>query len=411
MGKEGATTITYKYTAIGKGGEKVSGVIDGYNEVDAVERIKKTCDIVLKVTPMGQEKKSFLNFELGSKKFSDKAFTIMCSQFSIILNAGLPVARACHLVAEKVGDKVLTRILNEVADDVEGGRSLSASFADRGGGLFPPTFVETIRAGEETGSVDKSFKTMEEHFDKVLKLKKKLKGAMAYPLFVLVIAVVVVIVLMVKVVPTFTAMFEELGGELPGITKLLIAISEFFQNYTVLMVVIGILLYFGFRIYKNTEKGKLKVAEITRDLPIAGNVSQLSSASQFASTMSTMLGAGLPMVRALSITSRTLSNYFVSKQVGKIAVKVEEGRPVGASLKESGCLPDLLVDMVTVGENTGEMEQTLRTIANYYDVELDGAIAAAVAKMEPAIMVGLAGIAGFVVVAIYMSMFSMYAMM
>ena len=376
-----------------------------------MERIKRTCDFVEKITPLGGEKKSILNMQLGSNKLNAKAFSMMCSQFSIILNAGIPVARTCHLVAEKTGDKTLNRILNQVADDVEGGRSLSASFADRGGGLFPPTFVETVRAGEETGSVDKSFDTMHEHFDKINKLKKKLRSAMAYPLFVLVIAVIVVIVLMVKVVPTFTAMFEDLGGELPGITKLLIAISDFFRDYTLLMVAIGVLLYFLFRVYKNTEKGKLKVAEITRELPLAGPISILSSASQFASTMGTMLSAGLPMVRSLSITARTLSNYYVSKQVGKIAVKVEEGRPVGASLKEAGVMPDILVDMVTVGENTGEMEATLKTIANYYDVELDGAIASCVAKVEPAIMVGLAGIAGFVVVAIYMSMFSMYSMM
>ena len=386
-------------------------MVDAYNEIDAMERIKRTCDFVEKITPLGGEKKSILNMQLGGNKLNAKAFSMMCSQFSIILNAGIPVARTCHLVAEKTGDKTLNRILNQVADDVEGGRSLSASFADRGGGLFPPTFVETVRAGEETGSVDKSFDTMHEHFDKINKLKKKLRSAMAYPLFVLVIAVIVVIVLMVKVVPTFTAMFEDLGGELPGITKLLIAISDFFRDYTLLMIAIGVLLYFVFRVYKNTEKGKLKVAEITRELPLAGPISILSSASQFASTMGTMLSAGLPMVRSLSITARTLSNYYVSKQVGKIAVKVEEGRPVGASLKEAGVMPDILVDMVTVGENTGEMEATLKTIANYYDVELDGAIASCVAKVEPAIMVGLAGIAGFVVVAIYMSMFSMYSMM
>lgn len=386
-------------------------MVDAYNEIDAMERIKRTCDFVEKITPLGGEKKSIFNMQLGGNKLNAKAFSMMCSQFSIILNAGIPVARTCHLVAEKTGDKTLNRILNQVADDVEGGRSLSASFADRGGGLFPPTFVETVRAGEETGSVDKSFDTMHEHFDKINKLKKKLRSAMAYPLFVLVIAVIVVIVLMVKVVPTFTAMFEDLGGELPGITKLLIAISDFFRDYTLLLVAIGVLLYFVFRVYKNTEKGKLKVAEITRELPLAGPISILSSASQFASTMGTMLSAGLPMVRSLSITARTLSNYYVSKQVGKIAVKVEEGRPVGASLKEAGVMPDILVDMVTVGENTGEMEATLKTIANYYDVELDGAIASCVAKVEPAIMVGLAGIAGFVVVAIYMSMFSMYSMM
>ncbi|MBO4418860.1 MAG: type II secretion system F family protein [Oscillospiraceae bacterium] len=385
--------------------------MEGYNEVDAVERIKKTCDVVLKVTPMGQEKKSLLNMEIGGNKLNPKAFSMMCSQFSIILNAGIPIAKTVRLIADKTNDKTLKRILVQVGDDVEGGRSLSASFAERGGGIFPPTFVETVRAGEESGSIDRSFLTMHEHFDKVIKMKKKLKGAMAYPLFVLVIAVIVVIVLMVKVVPTFESMFDSLGGELPGVTKALIAISGFFQNYWLLMLGIGFLIYVVFKIYNSTESGKLKVAEITRDMPIAGKISQLSSASQFASTMSTMLGAGLPMIRALSITSRTISNYYVSKQVGRIAAKVEEGRPVGATLKESGCMPDILVDMVTVGENTGEMESTLKTIGNYYDAELDTAISAAVAKMEPAILVGLAGVAGFIVVAIYMSMFGIYGLM
>ena len=387
-------------------------MVEGYNEVDAVERIKRTCDVVLKVTAVDDgKKKSLLNMEIGGNKLNDKAFSVMCSQFSIILNAGIPMARTVRLIAEKTSDKTLKRILNQVGDDVEGGRSLSASFADRGGGIFPATFIETIRAGEETGSVDQSFVTMHEHYDKVLKMKKKLKGAMAYPLFVLVIAVVVVIVLMVKVVPTFTAMFNDLGAELPGVTKALIAVSGFFQNYYIHMAVFIIVVYLAFKIYKSTEVGRLKVAEITRELPIAGKISELTSASQFAGTLSTMLGAGLPMVRALGITSRTLSNYYVSQKVGTMAKKVEEGRPVGISLKETACMPDILVDMVTVGENTGEMEDTLKTIGAYYDVELDSAISAAMAKLEPAIMVGLAGVAGFIVVAIYMSMFGMYSAM
>lgn len=387
-------------------------MVEGYNEVDAVERIKRTCDVVLKVTAVDDgKKKSLLNMEIGGNKLNDKAFSVMCSQFSIILNAGIPMARTVRLIAEKTSDKTLKRILNQVGDDVEGGRSLSASFADRGGGIFPATFIETIRAGEETGSVDQSFVTMHEHYDKVLKMRKKLKGAMAYPLFVLVIAVIVVIVLMVKVVPTFTAMFDDLGAELPGVTKALIAVSGFFQNYYIHMAVFIIVVYLAFKIYKSTEAGRLKVAEITRELPIAGKISELTSASQFAGTLSTMLGAGLPMVRALGITSRTLSNYYVSQKVGTMAKKVEEGRPVGASLKETACMPDILVDMVTVGENTGEMEDTLKTIGAYYDVELDSAISAAMAKLEPAIMVGLAGVAGFIVVAIYMSMFGMYSAM
>ncbi len=385
--------------------------MEAYNEIDAVERIKRTCDVVLKVTAVGSDKKSPLDIQIGRKKLNAKAFSLMCSQFSIILNAGLPIGRTVRLITDKTSDKTLKDILKKVGDDVEAGRSLSASFAEHGGDLFPSTFVETIHAGEETGSIAKSFDTMHEHFDKVLMLKKRIKGALAYPIFVLIIAVIVVIILMIKVVPTFMASFQDLGVEMPGLTKALIAVSEFFQNYTVHLVVIFALIYFAFRIYNSTEKGHLKVAEMTRDLPLAGNVSRLTSASEFASSMSTMLGAGLPMIRALSITARTLSNYYVQKQLLGMAKRVEEGRPIGQSLKEANCMPDILVDMVTVGEASGEMEDTLKTIGIYYDVELDSAIDAAMAKLTPAITVGLAAIVGFIVIAIYGAMFDIYGAM
>ena len=155
----------------------------------------------------------------------------------------------------------------------------------------------------------------------------------------------------------------------------------------------------------------MKVAEITRELPVFGEISQLTSASQFTSSMSTMLGAGLPMIRALTITSRTISNHYVESQILKMAKQVEEGRPVSNSLRDTGCMPAILVDMVTVGEASGEMEDTLKTIGAYYDVELDSAITKAMAKLEPAIMIGLAGIVGFIVIAIYGAMFDIYGAM
>ena len=411
MGKEGTATVTYKYTARAKNGEKVSGVIEAYNEIDAMERIRRTCDVVEKITPMGADKKRLMDIQIGGNKINDKAFTLMCSQFAIILGAGIPVARTVRLIAAKTSDKNLKRILNQVGDDVEGGRSMSASFSDRGGGMFPDTFIETVRAGEETGSINKSFETMHEHYDKVLKLKKRIKGAMAYPAFVLTLAVIVVIILMIKVVPTFMESFEGLGVEMPALTKALIAVSDFFQNYIIHLVVGITAIVLAFKIYSGTDSGRMKIAEMTRGLPLAGNVSILTSATQFTNSMSTMLGAGLPMVRALNITARTISNAFVSKKITEMAQRVEEGRPVGATLKETATMPDILVDMVTVGEASGEMEDTLKTIGAYYDVELDSAISATMAKLEPAIMVGLAAVVGFIVIAIYGAMFDIYGAM
>lgn len=385
--------------------------MEGFDELDAVDRIKQTCSIVLKLKEVNPDKPGLLNMEIGGSKLNSKAFTVMCSQFSIILRAGIPIARAVHLIADKTTNKPLKRILKKTAEDVEAGRSLAAGFAEHGAKLLPTTFIETIRAGEESGNLDRSFESMYRHYDKQTKMRGKVRGALAYPTFVLIIAVAVVVVLMVKVVPTFTSIFESYGGELPGITRLLIAISNFFRKYTIWMAAVIALLYIVFKLYGNTEKGRLKLARIQLKLPIFGNISRLNAASQFANTMTTMLASGLPMTKAISITAGVLDNYYIGNEVGKLTGQLEEGRTLGASMRESGCMPDILVDMVAVGEETGEMEKTLDTIALYYDAELDMAISAALRKLEPTILIFLAVVAGFIVFAIYISIFQMYAIM
>ena len=401
---------TYKFTALSRSGQKVSGVMEGMNELDAVSRIKAEYDIVLKLTEV-KEKGGALSMEIGGKKLDAKAFTVMCSQFAIILKAGIPIARTMQLVADKTTNKPLKKMLREVSEDVEGGRSVAASFEERGGGLLPPTFVETIRAGEESGNLDHAFESMYVNYDKAVKMKAKVRSALAYPLFVLGVAVVVVMVLMVKVVPTFTAIFDSLGGELPIMARMLIGMSDFFRNNILIMVGVAAALIIAYKLYGNTEDGRLRFGRIALKLPMLGNISLLNAASQFANTMCIMLSAGLPVTRALSITSKTLDNYYVSQEVGKLTGMLEQGYGLGPSMREQDILPDILVDMVAVGEETGELEQTLRTIGDYYDSELQVAINAAMAKLEPTLLCVLAVIVGFIVIAIYGSMFGMYALM
>ena len=380
--------------------------------MEAVDRIRETCDIVLKITPVGEKGEGgFLSKDIGGTKLDMKAFTLMCNQFAIIIKAGIPISRTVQLIAAKTTDKNIKKILNQVAGDVEAGRSVAASFEERGGKLLPPTFIETIRAGEESGSLDTAFESIGTHLDKQTKMRGKVKSALAYPMFVLVIAVAVVVVLMVKVVPTFTSIFDEMGGELPGITKSLIAVSNFFTKYWMVLLGIGIAIFLFYKIYGNTEEGRLKFAQWQLKLPVLGNIAELGAASEFANSMATMLKAGLPMTKCINITAKVISNYFISQEVGKYAGKLEEGHALGTSMRESGVMPDILIDMVSVGEQTGEMESTLNTIAGYYDNELETATAAAIAKLEPALLVVLAGIAGYIVIAIYMSIFSMYSIM
>ena len=358
-----------------------------------------------------RDKNGFLSRDIGGTKLDMKAFTVMCSQFAIILRAGIPIARTVHLIAAKTTDKNLKRILTQVADDVEAGRSISASFEERGGKLLPATFVDTIRAGEETGSIDAAFNTMHRHLDKQTRMSARVRGALAYPVFVLFVAVVVVIVIMVKVVPTFTAIFDSYGAELPAITQALIAISHFFARYWLVLLMIAIAIFLFYKLYGNTEEGRLKFAVLGRKLPVLGNINELNSASQFANSMATMLSAGLPLTRAISITARVIDNYFVSQEIGKLSGRLEEGHGLGTSLRESACMPDILTDMVAVGEETGELQSTLETVASYYDNELEQAINAAIAKLEPTLLVFMAVVAGFIVIAVYMAMFSMYSVM
>ncbi len=403
--------ITYKYSAISKSGARVNGVIEGYNEMDAIDRIKADCDVVLKVTPVEEGKESFLTMEIGGNKLNSKQFTVMCSQFAIILKSGIPIARAVNLVYEKTTDKALKKLLKKVATDVEGGRSLAASFEENGAGLLPQTFVESIRAGEESGNLDTAFESMYEHFDKQTKIGAKVKGALMYPAFVLALGIVVIIVMMVKVIPTFIQIFDGLDAELPAITVSLIVLSGFFQKYWGLLLgiaVVGILVY---KIYGNTEEGRIKLAKQSLSVPVLGNIQQLNAASQFANTLCTMIDAGLPLTKAVSITAKALDNYYISQEVGKMTGKIEEGHTLGDSMKESGCMPDILTDMTAVGEESGELSETLSTIAAYYDAELSTAISEALAKLEPAILVVIAAFAGYVVIAIYIAMFSMYGAM
>ena len=404
--------VTYKYTALSRDGQKVSGIVEGYNELDAVDRIKREHSVVLKMTPVKDSKvMGLLNVDLGGTKLNVKAFTVMCSQFAIILRSGIPIGRTVELIADKTTDKPLKKMLQSVSEDVESGRSLSASFEERGAKLLPPTFVETIRAGEESGNIDKAFETMHVHFDKQVKMGQRVKSALAYPAFVFVVAIVVVIVLMVKVVPTFLAIFDSYDAELPLPTKILIGMSNFFRDNILIMTIIAVVFALIYKFYSNTENGRLNLARLSMKLPVYGNIVNLSAASEFANTMSTLLGSGLPLTKAITITAKTLNNYHISQEVGKLTAKLEEGHALCPSMREAEILPDILVDMVGVGEETGELEQTLHTIAGYYDAELEVAIDDAMAKLEPAILVFLAGFAGFIVIAIYMAMFGMYAAM
>ena len=396
---------TFQYRAISRDGARVRGVIEAFDEYDAVTRIRESCAVVTKITRV--EERTTGKTELFVPKISEKALTVMCSQFAIILSSGLPVVRAVELIAGQTSDKTLKKILTQVAGDVSGGFGLAQSFESKGKGL-PSTFIETVRSGEMSGTLDISFKRLQEYYDKASKTKAKVKNAMVYPIFTIVVAIVVVIIIMVVAVPTFTSSFASMGSELPLPTRMLIGMSDFFSKYILLLAGVAAGIVVGAKLIERREKGRLFFSKVKLKLPVLGKISVMKSASQFANTMSTLLSSGLPIIKAVEITGKVMDNYYIGQQILLQVPQLEEGKTLGVSLRKCKLLPELLIEMAGVGEETGTLESTLNVVGAYYDNETELASSKALTMLEPMIICFLAIVVCFILLSVYAPMFSMY---
>lgn len=397
----------FKYRAVTNDGVKVSGVIEAYDEFEAVDQIKRTCRVVTYITEVDTNEVNLLQMNIGSPKIKEDRLALMCSQFSIVLKAGMPIVRAVELIATQTADQVLRSLLEKVSEDVSTGYGLAQSFENKGAKLLPSSFIETIRSGEESGTLEISFAKLNKYFDRSFKLKKKVKSAMTQPIFLAVMAVVVIAIVMAVAMPVFVDMFESGGVELPGATVLLISISNFFSSYWIVLLMIVILAVVIVKVIGKTETGRIAFARFRLKIPILGHLNLMKGASQFANTMSTMLTSGLTIVRAVAICSRVVDNPYLGLQLESAVTGIEEGKPLGACLKKCGCFPDLLVEMTAVGDETGSLEDTLNTIGEYYDSETEIASERALNALQPIITVVMGVVIGFIVIALYLPMFNM----
>ncbi len=406
---------TFKYKAMSPDGAEMKGVVQAPDEYSAVQKIRQKCPVIKEITPVKESKSSegnnLLTMELGSKKIDEKTLSVMCSQFAIMLRSGQMIGRVMQMVADQTADKKLKKLLEDCAEDVEQGSTVASALERHGGDRLPLTFIETVRAGEMSGTLENSFTKLETYYEKSYKNKQKIKSVMSYPIFVMVVAVVVVIIIMAKVVPSLSSTFSDLGGELPAITQILIDISKFFQNWYILMIIVIVALVVGSKIYFGTEKGRLVKGKMLLKIPVLGPINVFSGSAQFADTMSAMLSSGLTVNNAVEVTGKVLDNAILSEEVAGMIPKIEEGRSLGECMRACEYFPDNLKEMVAIGEESGSLDETLNTIADYYYNEQDHATQQAVSKMEPTIMVFLAGFAGFIVLAIYLPMFTMYNLM
>lgn len=398
---------TYKYEAAYSSGERVNGVVEAVSQSDAVAQIRQSCEVVLslKEVPKVTVKDPLARFQ----KISAKSLALTCQQFSIILKAGMPLVQTVDLVAEQCPDKALSRLLRQVSEDVSNGWSMSYSFAQRGEKALPVTFRETVRAGEESGDLLSAFQRLADYFERMNKTRESVVSALTYPTFVIVVAVAVIGIIMTFAVPTFTSMFESMDIDLPWPTVALIALSNFFQRYSLALLGVIALALLALQAFRMTDRGGIVMARAQLKIPIIGAIVRMSGASQFAHTMSTLLTAGMPILQAIEVSGRTMTNLCMAQDIAATLPGVEGGRSLGECMGYSKELPSMLVQMTAVGEATGSMESTLKVLAEYYDNEVDVRTKRALSLLEPTIIIVLAVFVVFILMAVYLPMFSMYA--
>ena len=397
---------TFRYKGQTAGGAKVSGVLRAYDEFEAADKLRESVAIITKLEAVPEKKESVLSRPVAFR-VKEKELALLCSQFAIILASGLSVERCVSMVAAQTKNKYLRRMLDKVSEEVGAGYSLAQSF-ENNAPYLPKTFTETLRAGEQSGTLESCFQRLHAYYDRSAKTRAKIVSTLTYPAMVVVVAIVVFVIIIAVAVPAFTTAFNEIGSDLPGVTKALMAVSTFFTKWWWLLLAILALLAAAYLAVRRTERGRAALAAWSLTRAPLRRIHSMNAAAQFAHSMATLLAAGLPLPRALEVTANVVSNYTFSLAVRQVRQDVERGRPMTESMSAIECFPAMLTEMVGVGERSGSLEETLDVIGDYYDNEVSVTTARLLSVLEPAITIALAVLVVILLLAVYLPMFTLY---
>lgn len=339
-------------------------------------------------------------------KVKEKDIIIFARQFSTMIDAGLPIIQCLDILYSQQENATLKRMLKEIKDSVEGGTTLADSLK-RYPKYFDNLFVNMIAAGEAGGILDVILKRLAGYMEKAAKLKRKVKGAMVYPLITIAVAVVVVGVILIFVIPVFQKMFAEFGSTLPTPTLIVIAISDFVKSKIHWIIIAVVLFAIAFKKYYATEKGRIVIDGILLKLPVFGMLLRKVAVAKFTRTMGTMLGSGVAILEALDIVAKTSGNRVIEKAIYSVRSGIAEGRTMADPLQSSGVFPAMVCQMIAVGESTGALDAMLEKIADFYDEEVDQAVENLTAMIEPLMIVFLGVIVGGLIVSMYLPIFKM----
>ena len=359
------------------------------------------------ITPTKIKKKPkdiFANVAFLQPKVKEADIIIFCRQFSTMIDAGLPIVQCLDILYSQQENPTLKKMLKTIKDTVEGGSTL-ADALKKFPKHFDSLFVNMVAAGEAGGILDVILKRLSGYMEKAAKLKRKVKGAMVYPAITVVVAVAVVAVILVFVIPVFQKMFADFGGELPMPTQVVIGISEFVKSKIHWLIIAVVLFVFAYRQYYKTEKGRLVIDAIYLKTPIFGILLRKVAVAKFTRTMGTMLGSGVAILEALDIVAKTAGNKVVENAIYSVRSGIAEGRTMADPLQASGVFPQMVCQMISVGESTGALDAMLEKIADFYDEEVDQAVENLTAMIEPVMIVFLGTVAGGLIVAMYLPIF------
>jgi len=380
-----------------------SGELSANSKEEVIAQLRKKNITATLVKP---KDKTARKLSLGGGA-SDKDIVVFTRQFATMIDAGLPLVQALDILSSQVENKALARALIIIKTDVESG-STYADALRKHPKVFTELYANMVAAGEAGGILDTILNRLANYIEKAMKLKKKVKGAMIYPIVVSTIAIGVIAVIMVFVVPTFAKMFASFGGKLPAPTQLVMSISHFVAGLGGLIVLIlfvtSIVAYTQIR---KTEKGKAVTDAFFLKLPIFGPLLRKVAVAKFTRTLGTLISSGVPILDGLEITAKTAGNKVIEYAVTDIRQAVSEGKTIAEPLMKSGVFPPMVTHMISVGESTGALDAMLSKIADFYDDEVDNAVSNLTSMMEPMLMVFLGGSVGFIVIAMYLPIFKL----
>jgi type IV pilus assembly protein PilC len=392
---------TYAYKVRDRGGNLISGTLVADNEGLVLQRLREQG-----LTPLEVGKQSRgLNIELTKKKIKLKELSVFSRQFATMVNSGLPILRALSILADQTSNAELAKVLAACRVDIEQGSSLSAAM-QKHPKVFNDLFVSMVKSGETGGSLDAVLLRLADMIENEVRLRGKIKSAMTYPIAVVALVSLILSGMLLFVVPQFKSIYAQLGGSLPLPTRVLLAMSEIFKKFWYIVIAGVFIGRFLFRRWKATPKGRESVDAFKLRVPVFGTLFHKTALARFAGTLSMLLRSGVPILQALDIVSDTVNNRTIAKAVEDVQSSVREGESMAKPLAKHKVFPPMVVQMIAVGEETGQVDVMLEKVSTFYNQEVEASVDALTSLIEPLLIAVIGGAVGAAVIALYMPMFN-----